>query len=165
MQPHQNTPKHWKGNGNTEREMGSCSVPKNSPSPLPIYKVSATLADGSHAFYLLELSPHGEMCGTGCESLLAKIAWTVFSSAPLQTHGVSHMFPGTMRSSTCLVLPTVTRDYFLVSVNKHPGGLQAQFPCAEDDDRWKAPRAYYSLETVLRRGVLPSWQTKTFLQD
>lgn len=51
------------------------------------------MAYGSHAFYLLELSPHGDMCGTSYESLLAKVAWAVLSSAPLQTHGVFQMFP------------------------------------------------------------------------
>lgn len=163
MQPHQNTPKHWRPGAG--REMGSCSVPKNSPSPLPIYKVSATLAYGSHAFYLLELSPHGD------------VWYQLWKFASQSSMGCAQLCPspntwcvpdvpqGLWEAPAASVLPPVTRDYFSVSVNKHPGGLQTRLPYAEDDDRWKAPRTYYSLETVLKRGVLPSWQTETFLPD
>lgn len=121
MQPHQSTPRL--GRSESVKEMGFCPVSTGLPLPFPNLqsKVSVILARGPHSFYHLELSPHGDMCGTSSESLPAKAAWILFSSVPLQTPGAQDTSQRPWDASPAIVLSPDTRDYFSESVSKNLG--------------------------------------------
>lgn len=89
------------------------------------------------------------------QNLLAKAAWIILKSVPLQTPGMSQVFPRDHEKLCLPLFPLQSPETLskFVSINKFLGDLQAQFPCARNDDRPISSSTHHNLETVLQRSV------------